>query len=702
MALISKIRQKGSWILIILIALGLGGFILMDMTSGQTSVFGSAQPVLAKVNGKKIDVNEFNRTESILYSGSTSDLFSRRDNIWTYFLEKILIGEQADKLGLGVSRAELMDLQFGLEPSPIITQRFGDANTGQVNREQLNQVKQMIESNTLEPEMRSYWAIQEGEIIKDRLQRKLSSLIGNGFYTPNWQAEIFFSEGSGFLEFAYVRVPFDNLENSEVSLSDEDYDAYLEKFSKKFTNKEERRRVAYAIANVFPSGADTAEIKGKIDALVTPFRIAENDTNFIEQNRGTMSSVFVKKMEINPVVADSIFNLPVGEVFGPFIESGTYRVVKMLDRKVLPDSVKSRHILLPAADANEAFLAQKKIDSLKQVIESGQATFEDMASQFGTDATSLKGGDLGYASPGQMVAEFNDLIFFQAEEGKLYTVTTQFGIHLVEVTGKRFVKNETGVRIGSLVSNIVPSEATQKKAYDKISTLLNSSGTLADLKKNLAKNKELRLDISTPLGTNDYFLGPLGSGSQSRDIIRWAFEAGEGDVSPQVYVYRDENLYFDNKYVLVGLDEIIPKGLPEMEKIRKEIEPLVINEKKGELIASRMKGKLLEEVASSFGEPIDTARGITFANPVMAGVGSEPRLLGTLFRYNSGDLAKPVVGTAGVYAAKILTRAAPSAATELVTVKRNLMPTHQNLVDSKIAQFLKDKAKVKDYRSKFF
>ena len=87
MALISKIRQQGSWILIILIALGLGGFILMDMTSGQTSVFGSSQPVLAKINGQKIDVNEFNRTESILYSGSTSDVFARRENIWNYFVE---------------------------------------------------------------------------------------------------------------------------------------------------------------------------------------------------------------------------------------------------------------------------------------------------------------------------------------------------------------------------------------------------------------------------------------------------------------------------------------------------------------------------------------------------------------------------------------------------------------------------------------
>jgi peptidyl-prolyl cis-trans isomerase D len=702
MALISKIRQQGSWILIILIALGLGGFILMDMTSGQTSVFGSSQPVLAKINGQKIDVNDFNRTESILYSGSTSDVFARRENIWNYYLEKILVEEQTRVLGLGVSRAELLDLQFGLEPSPIITQRFGDQTTGQVNREQLNQVRQMIEANTLEPQMRSYWAIQEGEIVKDRLQKKLTSLVANGFYTPNWQAELFFSEGSGVLQFAYVKVPFDNIDNSEVSLSDEDYENYLEKNKKKYTNKEERRKIAYAIQNVFPTKADTAEILGKIKALAQQFKNAENDTTFVEQNRGIMSSVYVKKSEINPIFADSIFNLSKGGVFGPYIESGAYRVVKMIDKKPLPDSVKSRHILISATDANAAFLAQKTIDSLKTVIEKGDATFEAMAAQFGSDATTTKGGDLGYAAPGQMVAEFNDLIFFQAEPGKLYTVTTQFGVHLVEVTGKKFEKNEPGIRIASLVSNIVPSDATQKDVYNKVSMILNKSNSLDDLKKNLAKSKDMRIETSTPMGKNEFFLGPLGAGIQSRDIIRWAFDGDPGTVSPQVYVYRDENLYFDNKYVLIGLEEIIEEGLPSVDKIKKEIEPLVINEKKAEMIASKMKGKALESLASDFGEPIDTANGVTFANPVITGVGSEPKLLGKLFRYNTGDMTTPVIGNSGVYVAKIITKAAPSAPTELFTTKRNLVTTYRSQVNNKIAQVLKDGATIKDYRSKFF
>ena len=72
MALIGKIR-KNSWLLIFLIGLGLGGFILMDMFSGQQSIFGSTQFTVGKVAGEKLDWNEFNRAESILYSNSGGD-----------------------------------------------------------------------------------------------------------------------------------------------------------------------------------------------------------------------------------------------------------------------------------------------------------------------------------------------------------------------------------------------------------------------------------------------------------------------------------------------------------------------------------------------------------------------------------------------------------------------------------------------------
>ena len=89
MALISTIR-KNSALIVVLIALGLLGFIIQDMTAGQNSIFGSMQSSIGKINGQKVDLNEFNRTESILYAGSAGDIYARRNALWDYFVEKAL------------------------------------------------------------------------------------------------------------------------------------------------------------------------------------------------------------------------------------------------------------------------------------------------------------------------------------------------------------------------------------------------------------------------------------------------------------------------------------------------------------------------------------------------------------------------------------------------------------------------------------
>ena len=59
MALISKIR-KHSWLLILMLALGLGGFVAMDMVGAASKASGN-QFTIGQVNGEKLDWNEFQR-----------------------------------------------------------------------------------------------------------------------------------------------------------------------------------------------------------------------------------------------------------------------------------------------------------------------------------------------------------------------------------------------------------------------------------------------------------------------------------------------------------------------------------------------------------------------------------------------------------------------------------------------------------------
>lgn len=703
MALISRIRKNGAWIIVVLIALGLLGFMIQDMMGGQTSLFGSMQPALGHINGKKIDLNDFNRTESILYAGSTGDIYARRSTLWDYFVEKALIDQEAEKLGLGVSKNELNDLQFGPEPSPIIMQRFMDQTTQQLNREQLNSLKQQITSNTLPATARSYWAIQEQEIIKDRIQTKLINLVSKGLYMPTWAAEMSQKESATMLELLYARVPFDAVDNAEVSVSDEDYENYLKENPGLFKFDEEARKIGLVTFDVKPTRADSQAIRNKVAERIADWRKASNDTVFVEQNLGTMDAAYVKREGLL-AFGDSIFNLPIGSIFGPYVDGTAYRAVKMLDRKVIPDSVKSRHILIRPDAATPLAVIKTRLDSIKTEIEKGKTTFADMAARFGQDGTSLSGGDLGYTALNGMVKPFNDLIFFQAEQGKLYTVETQFGVHLVEVTGKKVTSNSSAVRVAYIGEVIKPSKETETARFDEAQNFLNTNGK--DVETLLAaakKRKSITQETSAAVVANEYFLGALGGGQQSREIIRWAFGAAQGKVAPDIYTYTDPTEFYTNKYVLAGVKAIFKPGRPTAAQVKEDIETAVINRKKGELILEKIKNKSVEAVAAQYSVKADTLRNMRFNQSFLPNnLGSEPRFNAYAFKLKQGQTSKPFIGNGGVFVVNALFVTTPNAATDLNQLKTTLASNMRMQVGSRFMPAFRKTAKVVDKRSKYF
>ncbi len=86
----------------------------------------------------------------------------------------------------------------------------------------------------------------------------------------------------------------------------------------------------------------------------------------------------------------------------------------------------ARHILVQT---------QEECESIKKQIEEG-AEFPAMAQKHSKCPSGQRGGDLGEFSPGQMVKEFNDVVFSE-EVNKVHgPVKTQFGFHLIEITSR--------------------------------------------------------------------------------------------------------------------------------------------------------------------------------------------------------------------------------------------------------------------------
>ena len=87
---------------------------------------------------------------------------------------------------------------------------------------------------------------------------------------------------------------------------------------------------------------------------------------------------------------------------------------------------RARHILVSTSDACQ---------DLKTQIEGG-ADFADLARQHSTCPSGQQGGDLGEFSPGQMVREFDEVVF-KEDLGTVHgPVKTQFGYHLIEITSR--------------------------------------------------------------------------------------------------------------------------------------------------------------------------------------------------------------------------------------------------------------------------
>lgn len=716
MALIGQIR-KNSWLLIVMIGIGLGGFILMDFISAkQRGGSGGGQFDLGKVDGQKIDRQEFERAYSLLYSNSSGgDVNGRRTFLWNYFVEEVLVSKEADKLGLGISDTELNDLEFGTNPSRIIVSRFSNPNApGQVDRQQLNNIKQIIEEDRIDQAIQQgqlsqqfvpYWRHQRDEIRKDRLQSKINALVQKGMYAPGWMAQMGFTEQSQLVDFSFVKVPYDEIDPSEVSLSDADYEAYLQDNAELYKEKEESRVISFVTFNVEPTDADIDTCRAQLERLIAGFEAAETaakDSAYVQRYGGLIDETYFTESELSQTLKDTVFQVPVGKVFGPYEDNGVFTMVKIRDRKMIPDSVQSRHILRPVNTIEEFTAAQNTIDSLKNLIENGTNTFEELAAAFGTDGTSTKGGDLGYVSTGAMVKPFNDLIFYKAEEGQLYTVVTQFGLHLVEVTGQKFINNKEGVQLAFISEDIVPSEETRNEIYEKATAFVGQNRTIEAMEAAAAENPALSVETTLPLKKNDYAVGSLGATDDAREMVKWGFSAKKGAVSNVVYTFKDQRFFYDNKYVAVALKAVQKPGVPSVENIKDEIQPMVLDEKRAEMIMSQIQGMDMDAVAAKYSVPVDSVSGVSFKSINVTGMGNEPKVVASAFGLETGQVSGPVEGNTGVYIIKMNNKPAPTTPTGLLQVRQSIQRDDSGKVLSSLFESMKDKASINDNRATFY
>ncbi len=134
--------------------------------------------------------------------------------------------------------------------------------------------------------------------------------------------------------------------------------------------------------------------------------------------------------------------LQVGQVTPQLVRSAAgFHVLKLLDRQAddpfKVTQTRARHILVRAADAAQAGQVGRRLEALRAQIERGERKFEDVAREISEDGSASAGGDLGWASPGNFVPEFEEAMNRLPLGGISAPVVSRFGVHLIQVVERR-------------------------------------------------------------------------------------------------------------------------------------------------------------------------------------------------------------------------------------------------------------------------
>ena len=712
MSIIQTIREKGAVIVIALIAISLIGFILMDsMSSGRGSLFGDNNTsTLGVVNGEKIHLNDFNtkvkEIEQQYPNNGSSQSQQIMESVWNQMVAERIVEEQFKDLGITFTPNEMSAVMFSEDAPQQLKQAFTDKETGQYNIEQAKQWWAETKRNKNEEQRKAIISQVIDPMRLNSLYTKYTSMISGSIYQPKWLSKEKEEEKNSFATISYVAVPYTVISDSAVKVTNADIQSYLDKNKKKY-KQEAGRMISYVSFSAAANSEDSAKILQSLKDLKPQFVADSNAKFFLGRNSSAISYFdgYTPKSKITGPYKDSILSLGVGEVFGPYLDGENYVLAKMISSKILPDSIKCRHILLGTINpqTQQPLLsdsaAHRIADSIALAIKGG-ANFDSLNVKYSTDEVAKRENgvmtfDITTIQGDGFAKEFGDFLLNDNGETKK-VVKTQFGWHYIEILDKKDF--QPAYKIAYMAKEIVPSDETINAANTaaiKLSGIAKDQKSFNDY---VAKNGLNKVDVPNVVKENDYQLGGL---QDARQVVKWAFGAKEGQVSEPFGIKDD--------YIVAILDRKVKEGVLDVNSARPMVESIIKNMKKADEIKKKLNNPAtLEAAAASYNLQVQNSGAdstLTFDAQIINGIGNEPKVAGAAF--NKAYQAKPspaFAGNTGVFVIKvngISSKPAPSP--DILNLQKN-EENNRNIQSALGQSFnaLKEIADIEDNRSKFF
>lgn len=201
-----------------------------------------------------------------------------------------------------------------------------------------------------------------------------------------------------------------------------------------------------------PENSTDAQIKPLEDRAKDIARRARNGDNFAELakafseaiDRGANGGVMgLRAADRYPeLFVQATQQLPVGGVSNVVRSAAGFHVLKVLERQQAPATLvvtqtRARHILLRPSPQMTQAQALSQLSEVRKDILSGKADFAAVARHLSQDGSAAQGGDLGWASPGMFVPEFEQAMNRLRPGQVAEPLVSRFGVHLIEVTERR-------------------------------------------------------------------------------------------------------------------------------------------------------------------------------------------------------------------------------------------------------------------------
>ena len=654
MATLQSIRSKGP-LLLIVIGLAMLAFILGDAWK----IIRPNQGIqyVGTIAGEDITAMDFQDelevyTDVVKFANQISDITeeeqnSLKDEVWSTMVRTRLIENEAKGIGLTVTDAEVRDvIERGTDPMLARTP-FSNTDGGfdaDVLKSFLAFYKELDPSMVQAEEyqyyqsMYNYWLFIEKNIKSNLLYDKYTSLIKASILCNPVASKSAFDNRIKRADVLMALLPYSSIADADVKVTSSDLKAVYNEAKPSLYNYSESRDIVYIDYEILPSQADRDALLAEVNEIVDQLEgDVEDYASFLRRAGSVESFSEVARSAKNlPMdVAERLDSVKEGGVFGPYYSAydDTYNAFKYISSTTGYDSIQ---FALIQVDMEDEAAAEKRADSIITAARKRGADFQAIAQNYGQSAPEQWLAADSYepaAIDGENALYVNTLN--SMKKGDVTRINVQGVILIIKVSDVKTPLKKYNLAV--VKRPVEFSEETSNAAYNKLSAFLSQNTTVEDLKNN-AEDSDFRLLFYPGFENYNHNVGGV---AKSREALRWAFEAQEGEVS-RIYEVGNAN----DHLLAVGVEKINPRGVRSIQDAAASLSLKTLNNKKFEVLKGQLAGKSIDELKAIDGVRIDTIRSLNFNNDayISALVSNEAIVGPSVFNLEQNELTVPMKG----------------------------------------------------------